>query len=284
MKRKDVLHSPKLLELKKKRRQTFFNKILLSLIAFSAIFAGLVFVSRLDKLNIFEIEVIGNKVVETELIKEVVKNNLEGYYLWFLPKSNFLLLPKNKIKNELTVRFKRLKDISFDLGNTGVLSVSFSEREGKYIWCGENLPEAGAKSEESSCYFVDESGYVFDQAPYFSGEVYFKFFGPVSDSYFSPDLFEKIIVLKENLSNMGMKPTSLYIKNDGDMEIYLSSNKMPPDAPKIIFKDTFEAEKLSENLQAALATEPLQSDFKNKYSSLLYIDLRYGNKVYYKFQ
>ena len=42
-------------------------------------------------------------------------------------------------------------------------------------------------------------------------------------------------------------------------------------------------EKLAENLQAALMTEPLQSDFKNKFSSLLYIDLRFGNKVYYKF-
>ena len=49
-------------------------------------------------------------------------------------------------------------------------------------------------------------------------------------------------------------------------------------------KMTSDFQKIAENLQAALATEPLRSDFKNKYSSLLYLDLRYGNKVYFKFK
>jgi len=40
---------------------------------------------------------------------------------------------------------------------------------------------------------------------------------------------------------------------------------------------------IKENLDTALNTEPLKSDFKKKYSSLEYIDLRFGNKVYSKF-
>jgi nucleoside-diphosphate-sugar epimerase len=39
-----------------------------------------------------------------------------------------------------------------------------------------------------------------------------------------------------------------------------------------------------ENLDAAIDTEPLKSKLKNKFSSLEYIDLRYGNKVYDKFK
>jgi hypothetical protein len=54
--------------------------------------------------------------------------------------------------------------------------------------------------------------------------------------------------------------------------------------PEIIFKIDSDFQKIAENLQAAITTEPLQTDFKNKYSSLLYIDLRFGNKVYYKFR
>jgi len=72
------------------------------------------------------------------------------------------------------------------------------------------------------------------------------------------------------------------MKEDGDIEIYLK----PVDSlnfPKIILKSTSDFNKVVENLQSVLTTEPFQSDFKNKYSSLLYIDLRFGNKVYYKF-
>lgn len=283
MKKRDILNSPRLLELKKHRRRIVLNKILFSVFIFLTLFIILVFISRIDKLNIFEIKITGNKIIDTELINDVVKSNLQGHYLYFFPKSNFLLLPKNTIKQELASKFKRLKDISINLGEANTLSISLSEREGKYIYCGENLSSIIPSDEESPCYFVDESGYIFDLAPYFSGDVYFKFFGGEVNSYFSPEIFKKIISFKNNITNMGIKPTSLYVKNDGDIEIYLSSNKLPPEAPKIIFKNNFDLDKLSENLRAAMFTEPLKSDFKNKYSSMQYIDLRFGNKVYFKF-
>ena len=54
--------------------------------------------------------------------------------------------------------------------------------------------------------------------------------------------------------------------------------------PEIIFKADSDFNQIIENLQSVLTTEPLQTEFKTKYSSLLYIDLRFGNKVYYKFK
>jgi hypothetical protein len=295
MKKRNVLNSPRLLALKKKRRKNLQNKILFLTFFFGMLFIGLVFLSRIDEFNIDTIIATGNKITDTELIDEVVNNNLEGYYFYLFPKSNFLLYPKSKIKNELASKLRGLKDISFVLENTKTLAVSLSERKAEYIWCGEDLSEINKKAEELLCYFIDNNGYLFDTAPYFSGDVYFKFFGLLSydeintsnsplGGFFSPLIFKKIVSLKEVLSSMQIKPTSLYLKPDGDIEIYLSSNKLPPNAPKIILKSDFVLEKLFENLQAALTTEPLKSGFKNKYSSLLYIDLRFGNKIYFKFE
>jgi hypothetical protein len=139
-----------------------------------------------------------------------------------------------------------------------------------------------ATQENEPCNFMDESGYIFDTAPYFSGDVYFRFFGKVVDSYFSPELFGKLISLKEHLPSMGLKPISVYVKPDGDIEIYLSPSKN--NNPKILLKNTFEVEKLVENLGSALTTEPLSKDIKDRYGSLLYLDLRFGNKVYFKFE
>lgn len=284
MRRKDVLNSPKLLELKQKRRRNVQNKILIFLFLFLVLMIGLAFISRIDKLNIKEIKISGNKIIDTELIHKVIEDNLNGHYLYFFPKSNFLLFPKSKIIKDLTEKYKRLKDILFNLENAQILAVSLGEREGKYIWCGENLNEETIKIEDNLCFFMDNSGYVFDTAPYFSGSVYFKFYGSLVDNNFSKESWNKLISFKEMLVNIKFKPVALYIKSDGDTEIYLANNVSLSQSPKIVFKSDFILDKTSQNLQAAISTDPLMSNLKNKPSSLLYIDLRFGNKVYYKFR
>ncbi|OGI95218.1 hypothetical protein A2917_01025 [Candidatus Nomurabacteria bacterium RIFCSPLOWO2_01_FULL_42_17] len=284
MQKRNILNSPRLLELKKKRRRVLLNKILLCVFAFGLIFAASVFASRVSALNITEIEIKGNKVLDSKAIKAVVQETTGGSYLWFFPKTNILYYPKNGIRKELQSKFKGLGDITFSVKERKILEVSVTEREAEYIWCGENISETPIKPENDVCFFVDRDGYVFDPAPYFSNNVYFKLFGPLVGDYFSPEIFDKIVAFKDFLSGVGIKPSALYIKDDGNIEIYLASSIELPNSPKIIFKKDFDFEKLAENLQAALNAEPLKSNMKNKYSSLLYIDLRYGNKVIYKFR
>jgi hypothetical protein len=136
---------------------------------------------------------------------------------------------------------------------------------------------------------MDENGYIFDQAPYFSGGIYFKFYGLTSGinpsgSYFSEQYFNQLIYFKNILVEFGLKPTSLYITPDQNVEVFLDNGISSNNEPEIIFKQSGDYENIAENLKAALTTEPLQTQFKNKYATLQYIDLRFSNKVYYKFQ
>ena len=276
MKKRNVLHSPRLQELKKKRRKTLLVKFIFFGVGFLVVLAGLAYISRTEKLNISEVEITGNKIVDTEMIRAAAQEEITGSYLWFLPKTNILLYPKGNIRDALSDKFKGLKGISITTRDDRILQISVAERIPKYMWCGENLPESGANIE--TCYFLDETGFVFDEAPYFSGEVYFKFYGKMSSN------FKSLILFKQTLEAMKLEPVALYMMENGEIKMYLSDESSLPMGPEIIFKTDSDLEKIAENLQAALTTEPLQSDFKNKYSSLLYIDLRYGNKVYYKFK
>ncbi len=287
--KRNVLNSPGLLELKKRRHKVFFNKILILLFGVLVIFFSLVYLSHLNRLNISEVEIFGNKVLDTETLKEAVDREIAGKYLWLFPKTNIFIYPKNTIKNGLHNEFKRIKDISLTIKNTKTLEVSLTEREAKYTWCGEDSsdvgrPVSGRPTSEEKCYFVDEDGYVFDEAPYFSGNVYFKFYGTLSESYFSKQNFKQLILFRDVLVGMGLKPIALYTTKDGDIQIFLSSVNPSLIEPKIILKADADFQNVAENLQAALDTEPLKSKFKNKYSTLEYIDLRFGNKVYDKFQ
>lgn len=288
--KRNVLNSPGLLELKKRRHKVFLNKIFIFLFGILVIFFSLAYLSRLNKLNINEVEILGNKVLDTEILKKAVDKQITGKYLWLFPKTNIFIYPKNTLKNNLQDEFKRIKDMSLTIKNTKTLEVSLTEREAKYTWCGE-MPDSAVKpletsgftAEDQKCYFVDEDGYVFDEAPYFSGNVYFKFYGTLSESYFSKQNFKQLISFRDVLVGMGLKPIALYATNDGDIQIFLLSTNLSSLEPKILLKADADFQNVAENLQAALDTEPLKSKFKNKYSTLEYIDLRFGNKVYDKF-
>ena len=300
--RASALNSPRILEIKKKKRKVKRRKLFLIIFLLALFLAGLCYLSRWQKINISEIKISGNKVIETATIESIVKNDLSGYYLKVIPKTNFLLYPGGRIKSDLARTFKRLGNINLSVKDFRTLEVDVSERTALYTWCGDTFfnpengdsfpsPEAGGSNTEEKCYFMDENGYVFDKAPYFSGEVYLKFYGytsshnedPLGSYYFKPD-FGKLVSFRDTLAKAGLKISSFYVKDNGDIGVFLSSSSPGTIGPEIIFKSDADFEKIAENLQTVLATDPIQSDFKNKYSSLLYIDLRFGDKVYYKFK
>lgn len=288
MQKRNVLNSPRLLELKRSRKKAIWGKIFISLFGLTAIFAFLAYVSRLEKLNISEIQIEGNKTIETVLLEETILKEISGKYLWLFPKTNVLSYPKNSIKSELENNFKRLKNINLTIKDNKTLAVSLDERTAKYMWCGESLPTE--ENTEEKCYFLDEEGFIFDEAPYFSGEVYFKFYGKNNSdtdnpqgSYFSEQSFSQLIFFKNFLTDLKLKPTLLYVKEAGDVEIYLSRGAIISKNPKILLKINSDFQNVAENLDSAITTEPLKSKIKEKYSSLQYIDLRFGNKVYFKF-
>ena len=272
------LNSPRFLELKKKKHKILRRKIFFLICFFILILVGLSFFSKWENININDIQILGNKVIETKMIESVVKEKIIGNYLWFFPKTNFLFYPKGQIKKELADKFKRLKNISLNIQNFKTLNIFLTERTALYTYCG--LAPAELDASNQKCYFVDNSGYIFDEAPYFSGEVYLKFYGK-TDSYFFQPNFNKLISFKETLQKIGVKPVVFFVEDNGDMKVFLSSTTSQL-GPFINLKADTDFNQVIENLQSVLTTEPLKTEFKTKYSSLLYIDLRFGNKVYYK--
>ncbi|MBP9711437.1 MAG: hypothetical protein KBD55_00155 [Candidatus Pacebacteria bacterium] len=296
MQKRDVLSSPRLRELKKQRRKNLRNKIILYSVFFAIGLICLTLIARIPSLRIENINISGNKVIEVESVRSRVAQDISGYYFWLFPKNNFLLYPENTVLANLTTEFRRIKDVSFEMDGHKTLNINFSEREGKYLWCGNEISEEInqtliAKADANGCYFMDDNGYIFDRAPYFSGNVYFKFYGGLGGDgetpeglSFMPLQWKDILDFKNAISKMELKPSILYAKDDGDIELYLASNLTPPNAQKILFRSDSDLNKIAENLETALSTEPLANDFRNNFNNLLYIDLRFGNKVYYKFK
>ena len=263
MKKRDVLNSPRLLGLKKQRQRVVLLKIFLSLTVIALVFGGLVYISRIFSLNINTVTITGNKFLEAEAIKKIAEKKIAEKYLWFFPKTNILLYPKSDIENELRKELKRLKDINLSLKDTKTLEIAVTERVASYVWCG-NTPPEGESEEKPKCNFLDSSGYMFDESPYFSGEVYFKFYG----ADLSQVNFDKLISFKKTSEVMGLKPAAFFIGENKNIKMLLSPENSLSTKPEIVFKADADFETVAENLQVALSTEPMKSNFKNKYASL----------------
>ena len=286
MKKSSVLNSPRLLELKKKKHKVLRRKIFFLVALLILILVGVSFLFKWQKINIDSIDISGNKLVDTKAIEDIVGRKISGDYLWIFPKTNFIFYPKGEIVKELNNSFKRINNISLNIKDFRTLQISIEERVGLYTYCGNIFPE---KLADDKCYFMDDTGYIFSEAPYFSGEIYLKFYGTVatdSDSpigfHFFEPYFYKVISFKDTLEKIGMKPVIFYFDDDKDIRMFISPFSSIETGPEIIWKADANYGEVIENLQTVLTTELLQSDSDNKYSSILYIDLRFGNKVYYK--
>ena len=289
MKNRNVLNSPRLLELKRRRTRAFFSRTFFYFLGLAVVLALAVYLSRLPGINIETVEVEGASIVEGENIKAVAQEKISGKYLWLIPKTNVLFYPKEKIVEALTSQYKRLGEINLSIKNNRVLVVAVTEHQPLYTWCGVDLSVILEDTEKPhKCYFLDKDGYVFDEAPYFSGDVYFKFYGlqgvnpeNPTGSYFAQEYFQNLISFKQGLETLALEPITFYLKEDGDAELYLSGTKNPK--PKIFIRTDSDMENLTGNLEAALRTEPLKTRMEKEYAKLEYLDLRFDNKVYSKF-
>jgi len=289
MQKRSLSNSPSVTELRRKKHEILKRKIIIFGILFIVLIVGLTLISRIKKININEVKISGNIVIDTNFIKEIVDKNLNESYLWIFPKTNFLIYPQEKIEKDLKDKYKRIKDISIKNKYIRILEIVVKEYEGKYLWCG-SIPKELDSRMEQECYFTDSGGYIFDEAPFFSGEVFFKLYGHIDNedkiplgNYFNTEIFSKLIKFKEFLEEKGFKLTSLWINNQNEVYFNLSTLGLAPISPSIILKTDFDYEKMAENLEAAVTTEPLQSKLKNYYAKLQYLDLKFGNKVHFKF-
>ncbi len=268
--------STRLLEIKKQRRKVFLTKIAIGFLILALFFILLSFASKIKAFWIKDININGASVLSTQEISSLAQNEISGRYLHLFSRKNIFIYPKKKLEKDLKENFKRIKDIDISIDSKNILNIKLVEQNQKFLWC----------LTEIKCYFLNEDGLIFSEAPYFSGNVYFKFFtnianpdNPIGAQIFKSETMSNISDFIRSLSLLGFSPVSLSVDSPGSLSFVLEGKN----TPKILINEKFDLDKMYNNLSSALSTEPLKTKINTNYASLLYIDLRFENKVYYKF-
>lgn len=264
-----TLASEKFLEKKRRARQ---RRVVLWGALFLAIFLGAVILLRHDKLRIAEIKVLGNEAITSASIISAVANTTSGYYFYLIPKDSTLFYSSRKIEAELLRKFSRFGIAEVTLAGPRTLEVVVAEREPLALYCPD----------PSQCYFLDETGFIFDSAPTFSDGVYFiyshktPFESPLGREFVGRDEFWELDGFVRMLSDLGFRPSALEV-GERDISITFGNNA------KLLLNRGENFALLLSNLEAFLNAEEIraQDDFLEKVSEL---DLRTDNKVFYSFR
>jgi len=269
-KKKSPLRATRLV--RQKRRARLF-KFFFALFVFGLFFGGIVWVTHLPLLKIESVTVSGNSAVSVTEIQNLIKSKISGNHYYLFSKSNRFLYPKKEILNEVLTLFKRVETIKLEV-NGNDLVVSITERKPKYVWC-TGTPATRSKE----CYFVDDQGYIFAQAPRFSGSAYFLLYGqikknPISQYYLPQPEFEALTNFIRSVRDKDIIGSAIVSEGNGVFALHLEKGG------KIIFKQDQDSTTLLSNLELLKKNTAL---FKAQAASAIeYIDLRFGNKVYYK--
>ncbi len=286
---KDILTSPRVLDMKRKSRVRNIRLSVLIFVLLISIVYALGYFSSTPSITIDKIVVTGTRIINPPDVESIVLEKLKGKYLYLFYRSNTFIYPKDGIYKELITTFPRIEKLSINRDNLKTLQIEISERSGTSLYCGKDVPLVESEIGEN-CYFVNNNGYVFDKAPYFSGNIYFKYYvtlsgnddNPMGTQMLPSDLFHKYVRFIDGITMLGFKPIYLVLDPNSDNSLYLDGSTSSL-SHKIIFKNENDLENILDNLSLSMAKSEFANEINSKYTTLLYIDLRFKNKVLYKF-
>ncbi len=273
---------------KRKKRILKYSAIFFFIILAIGLFS---YASHRKEVRITKIVLTGGVLVTNGDVGEKSFEYMSGSYFWLFPKNSSFWYPKNKLKDYLKQNFKRIENINIDLDGLTTMIVTIEERKPFAIWCESLLihatvstssPVLSEGSDDQKCYFIDQNSTIFSEAPYFSGNAYFKYYGsigtstPIGNYYISSSTeFDEINSFIESVRRMSLHPIYLVAGEGGDFSLVISGGG------EILFDMKKPLNEISQNLESLLRT-PAMSTSTNSDLPIEYIDLRYGNKLFYK--
>lgn len=269
--------------LRKKRKKKIIRYVLVFL-GFVTLVALTSYGAHRKEIRISKVILNGGVLIKQSDIGEKSLEFMSGSYMWLYPKNVSFWYQRHNLEKYLEQNFKRIDTVHIRLDDLNTMIVEIEERKPFAIWC-ESLPTTvDVLTEDNSpkCYFLDQNSTIFSEAPYFSGDAYFKYYGglstttPIGNYYMASSTeFEEVYAFIDSVRKMSIHPQYLVAKDNGDFSLVVSGGG------EIYFDTKKPLTEVAQNLESLLRT-PALSTSTNMYLPIEYIDLRYGNKLFYK--
>lgn len=252
-----------------------------ALLILLALFGLSVWIANTSWLRITNVTVSGEDVIPDTSIRAAVTEEIAGTYVGIFSKANIFLYPKQEIEGELKTLYPTLMNAEVRAVDFHTLSVAVAERKPVALWC----PSIAATPSQmatgtDSCTLLDADGLVYAHAPDYSGHVYERYSGalqngPLPQQFLNPTQFHSLSALVDAFNKKIAPDTVTNITVDENNDVHLSVSS----GYTILFVLKDDGGSVFEHFTLVLTAAPFTT---HTLSDFEYIDLRFGNKVYYK--
>jgi len=250
---------------------------------------GFVALAKAPFLRIGSVEVSGVRTTATSSVEQLIKDHLAGSYLYLIPKNNIFLYPNEESVEALRAAYPQFKSVEIHAADFNTLAATIVERQPTALWCETvaTTTQVAVRAEapvQGQCYLMDEDGVVYAPAGASTTYAFVSYDGAVSSlgprsggarQYITPEQYRSLSALVGAISQS--EPSDIVrqvaVDSDGDALAYFSDGFL------LLFNLSDETGDVYERFSLALKSDP----FKDKpLSSFEYLDLRFGDKLYYK--
>lgn len=256
-----------------------FSYIIQAVLIVYAVFFIAFWLSHRPSILITDITVVGTRATDATQIAKITRAKLDEPLLYKISRANGVLYPKRDIRASVFESDARIAEVKFSMFARHHLQLAVAEFIPMLLWC----PRPVEEGIEVDCYFADADGYIFARAPKYSGHVFLVYqvslgegdLAPIGKFLLPKEEFSRVREFLEILKNMGLKPHLVTALGSGDYQVTLEGSW------SIIWSSTKESKESAANLELVLRSineDHAETDTKK----LEQIDLRFGNKVFYK--
>ncbi len=259
--------------MRRRRRKRRWLLVIAALLLCLVGIGGVVWLSHAPFLRITAVEVLDASSVATSTIASYVEQEISGAYLFAFARSNIFLYPRQGIAQGLLQRYPAFRAVEVRAKDFHTITVKVAERKPVALWCG-NAPQTAG-----SCLFLDEESYAYAPAPTFSSGVYTSYYGALSSStppvYLQTAQFQSLAALVVTLLQKKSTDTvvSVAVDEHGDVRVRFGSGFT------LLFPITDNGGDVFERFSLALTAAPFAGKALTDFE---YLDLRFGDKLYYK--
>jgi cell division septal protein FtsQ len=242
------------------------------------IFGALVWLSHAQFMRIDKVVVSGERTINANAISNTVLEDLSGSYLYLFPKNNIFLYPKFKTQQHLLEQIPTIAKVSIEAKDFHTLQVTVNERARKALWCGTNA------NAPSACFWLDEDGLAYSatsdlKLPNEATSTYMHYFGTLVGA--SPRQFltsEQFRALSALIDALAQQQPSIAIKSV-EVDSVGAVRVEYDNGFELLFNLSAAGADVYQRFVLALSSEAFSG---HKLGDFQYLDLRFGDKLYYK--
>ncbi len=266
------------------KKSLFLRFVFLGLLLLCVIIAGSIALLQSKQYQFTNIELYGIKTFPSEEVDQFIQKYLSNNWIGIIPQSSTITFSKTRLINTLQSEFPIIATVHVTLPEPNTLNIYVQEKQPVCIWCFSH----------DECVFLDHEGIVYSKAPNFSDGVYPIFTSEetkVFDQYLGksiidPDTMYRFITLFKNLQSNDIALSQVKFLENGDISFAIEKlfGKYPESSTEILGTLNQDDVLFIRNIVTGLNHQTFKEQFKLNPKSLEYIDLRFPEKIFFKFK